>query len=69
MNSAEGFALSVDYYSDESSLSSTSSDAGGSESDSDSPYCPTSDSCESETVVKKGPVLGSISYTLWCCTF
>ena len=29
-------------------------------SDSDSSYCPTSDSCESETVVKKGRVLGSI---------
>ena len=51
---------SVDYFSDESSLSGTSSDAGDSESDSDSSYCPTSDGCESETVVKKGPVLGSI---------
>ena len=29
-------------------------------SDSDSSYCPTYDSCESETVVKEGPVLGSI---------
>ena len=27
---------------------------------SDESYCPTSDICESETVVKKGPVLGSI---------
>ena len=45
---------------DESSSSGTSGNAGGGESDSDSSYCPTSDSCESETVVKKGPVLGSI---------
>ena len=51
---------SVDYFSDESSSSGTSGNAGGGESDSDSSYCPTSDSCESETVVKKGPVLGSI---------
>ena len=52
---------SVDYFSDESSLSTASGNAGGSERDSDSSYCPTSDSCESETVVKKkGPVLGSI---------
>ena len=51
---------SVDYFSDESSSSTASSNAGGGESDSDSSYCPTSDSCESETVVKKGPVLGSI---------
>ena len=48
---------SVDYFSDESSSSTAS---GGGESDSDSSYCPTSDSCESETVVKEGPVLGSI---------
>ena len=51
---------SVDFFSDESSSSTAGSDAGGGESDSDSSYCPTSDSCESETVVKKGPVLGSI---------
>ena len=51
---------SVDYFSDESSSSTASGNAGGGESDSDSSYCPTSDSCESETVVKKGPVLGSI---------
>ena len=51
---------SVDYFSDESSSSGTSSNAGGGESDSDSSYCPTSDSCESETVVKESPVLGSI---------
>ena len=51
---------SVDYFSDESSSSGTSGNAGGGESDSDSSYCPTSDSCESETVVKEGPVLGSI---------
>ena len=51
---------SVDYYSDESSSSTASGNAGGGESDSDSSYCPTSDSCESETVVKKGPVLGSV---------
>ena len=50
---------SVDYLSDESS-SGTSGNAGGGESDSDSSYCPTSDSCECETVVKEGPVLGSI---------
>ena len=48
--------VSIGYYSDESSSSTASSDAGGCESDSDSS---TSDSCESETVVKKGPVLGS----------
>ena len=48
---------SVDYYSDESSSSTASGNAGGGESDSDSSYCPTSDSC---TVVKKGPVLGSV---------
>ena len=47
---------SVDYL----SSSGTSGNAGGGESDSDSSYCPTSDSCESETVVKEGPVLGSI---------
>ena len=52
--------FSVDYLSDESSSSGTSGNAGGGESDSDSSYCPTSDSCESETVVKEGPVLGSI---------
>ena len=51
---------SVDYFSDESSSSGTSGNAGGGESDSDSSYCPTSDSCESETVVKESPVLGSI---------
>ena len=51
---------SVDYFSDESSSSGTSGNAGGGESDSDSSYCPTSDSCESETVVNEGPVLGSI---------
>ena len=51
---------SVDYFSDESSSSTASGNAGGGESDSDSSYCPTSDSCESETVVKEGPVLGSI---------
>ena len=50
----------VYYFSDESSSSTASGNAGGGESDSDSSYCPTSDSCESETVVKKGPVLGSI---------
>ena len=47
----------VDYFSDESSSSTASGNAGGGESDSDSSYCPTSDS---ETVGKKGPVLGSI---------
>ena len=46
---------SVDYFSDESSLSGTSGNAGGGESDSDSSYCPTSD-----RVVKKGPVPSSI---------
>ena len=46
-----------DYFSDESSSSTASGNAGGGESDSDSSYCP---SCESETVVKEGPVLGSI---------
>ena len=51
---------SVDYFYDELSSSTASGNAGGGESDSDSSYCPTSDSCESETVVKKGPVLGSI---------
>ena len=51
---------SVDYFSDESSSSTASGNAGGGESDSDSSYCPTSDSCESETVAKEGPVLGSI---------
>ena len=51
---------SVDYFSDESSSSTASGNAGGGESDSDSSYCPTSDNCESETVVKKGLVLGSI---------
>ena len=51
---------SVGYFSDESSSSTASSNAGGGESDSDSSYCPTSYSCESETGVKKGPVLGSI---------
>ena len=50
---------SVDYLSDESSSSTAGGNAGG-ESDTDSSYCPTSDSCESETVVKEGPVLGSI---------
>ena len=55
---------SVGYFSDESSSSTASGNAGGGESDSDSSYCPTSDSCESETVVKKGPPL---SYILWCC--
>ena len=45
---------SVDYFSDESSSSTASGNAG------DSSYCPTSDSCESETVIKEGPVLGSI---------
>ena len=45
---------SVDYFSDESSSSTASGNVGGGESDSDSSYCPTSDSCESETVVKKG---------------
>ena len=55
------FFHSVDYFSDESSSSTASGNAGGGgESDSDSSYCPTSDSCESETVVKEGPVLGSI---------
>ena len=48
---------SVDYLSDESSSSGTSGNAGGGESDSDSSYCP---ACESETVAKEGPVLGSI---------
>ena len=48
------------HVSDESSSSTASGNAGGGESDSDSSYCPTSDSCESETVVKEGPVLGSI---------
>ena len=48
---------SVDY---KSSSSTASGNAGGGESNSDSSYCPTSDSCESETVVKEGPVLGSI---------
>ena len=52
---------SVDYFSDESSSSGTSGNAGGGESDSDSSYCPTSDSCESETVVKESPVLASIA--------
>ena len=48
---------SVDYFSDESSSSTASGNAGGGESDSDSSYCPTSDS---ETVAKEGTVLGSI---------
>ena len=45
------------YFSGESSSSTASSDAGGGESDSDSSFSPTSDSCES------GPVLGSIFRT------
>ena len=48
---------SVDYFSDESSLSTASSDAGG---DSDSSYCPASYERRSQTVIRKGPVLGSI---------
>ena len=51
---------SVHYFSNESSSSTASCNAGGGESDSDSSYCPTSDSCESETIAKEGPVLGSI---------
>ena len=47
----------VYYVSDESSLYTASSDAGG---DSDSSYCPTSYRRRSQTVIGKGPVLGSI---------
>ena len=54
------YKFSVHYFSDASSSSTASGNAGGGESDSDSSYCPTSDSCESETIVKEGPVLGSI---------
>ena len=50
----------LDYFSDELSSSTASGNAGGGESDSNSSYCPTSDSCVSETVVKEGPFLGSI---------
>ena len=45
------------YVSDESSLYTASSDAGG---DSDSSYCPTSYRRRSQTVIGRGPVLGSI---------
>ena len=48
---------SVDYVSDESSLYTASSDAGG---DSDSSYCPASYRRRSQTVISKGLVLGSI---------
>ena len=48
---------SVDYVSDESSLYTASSDAGG---DSDSSYCLASYRPRSQTVISKGPVLGSI---------
>ena len=59
------YNYNVDYFSDESSSSTASGNAGGGESDSDSSYCPTSDSCESETVAKEG--WAPLSYTLWCC--
>ena len=55
-------AHSVDYFSDESSSSTASGNAGGGESDSDSSYCPTSDSCESETVVKSGVAIYRATY-------
>ena len=45
------------YVSDESSLYTASSDAGD---DSDSSYCPASYRRRSQTVISKGPVLGSI---------